>query len=59
MPWRDMRTMKFQPMAAEAFDFSLEFSKSAMVAVIATSLTRASEERRATEERRLLVLGSL
>jgi hypothetical protein len=29
--------MKFQPMAAEAFDFSLEFSKSAMVAVIATS----------------------
>lgn len=30
-PWRDMRTMKFHPQAAEALDFSLESSKSVMV----------------------------
>jgi hypothetical protein len=31
LPWRDMRTMKFQPQAAEALDFRLELSKSVMV----------------------------
>ena len=31
LPWRDIRTMKFQPQAAEAFDLIVAWSKSIIV----------------------------